>query len=129
MMKLVFAIIHDDDSRKVINELNKNGFRVTKLSSTGGFLKSGNTTLIIGVEESMVETVIKLIKKNSKSRRQLIHNTIPPMDFPISPDYELSGTVESLNAMDDLLMPYTDEVTVGGATIFVVSLDSKFHNK
>ena len=49
-MKLVLAIVQDDDALDLIEELNDKGFRVTKLATTGGFLKSGNTTLMIGVE-------------------------------------------------------------------------------
>ena len=61
-MKLVFAIVHDEDGPKVMEELNRNGFSVTKLCSTGGFLKAGNTTLLVGVDEENLDTVIDVIK-------------------------------------------------------------------
>ena len=58
-MKLVFAIVHDEDGSRVMEELNKGGFSVTKLCSTGGFLKAGNTTLLVGVEESSLDDVMR----------------------------------------------------------------------
>lgn len=50
-MKLILAILSNDDSPVASNALNKNGFSVTKLATTGGFLRAGNTTLIIGCED------------------------------------------------------------------------------
>ena len=47
-MKLVLAIIHDEDSQKLTTALNRARFQVTKLASTGGFLRVGNTTMLIG---------------------------------------------------------------------------------
>src|SRR5690242_14509295 len=82
-MKLILSIIHDDDCKKVIDELNSKGFRVTKLSSSGGFLRTGNTTLLIGVEDKKVNQVIQIIKAKSKSRKQII-----PSNFHA---YELDG--------------------------------------
>ena len=53
-MKLIFAIVHDEDSPRLMAELNRAGFRVTKLNSTGGFLRSGNTTLMIVVDDDQL---------------------------------------------------------------------------
>ena len=53
-MKLILAILSNDDSPVASNALNKNGFSVTKLATTGGFLRAGNTTLIIGCEDEKV---------------------------------------------------------------------------
>ncbi len=104
-MKLVFAIVHDEDGNKVMEELNKNGFSVTKLCSSGGFLKSGNTTLLVGVEADQVDNVISIIESKSKSRKQVINSSISP------------------NGMDGIFMPYPIEVAVGGATIFVTDVE------
>lgn len=104
-MKLVFAIVHDEDGPKVMDDLNKNGFSVTKLSSTGGFLKAGNTTLVVGVTEEKLDEVIKIIKQKSKSRKQAINSNMIP------------------NNMGGMFMPYPVEVVVGGATIFVLNVD------
>ena len=103
-MKLVMAIVNDEDGNVVLSELNKNKFSVTKLATTGGFLKSGNMTLIIGTEDENVQKVIDIIKSKSKRRKQI---TASPM--PI-------GASASFN-------PYPIEVEVGGATIFVLDVD------
>ena len=52
-MKLIVAVVQDKDSVRLVEALVEKGYRSTKLASTGGFLKSGNTTLLIGVEENM----------------------------------------------------------------------------
>ncbi len=104
-MKLVFAIVHDEDGPKVMEELNKNGFSVTKLCSSGGFLKAGNTTLLVGIEEDNLDTVIDVIKKKSKSRKQVINSSMTP------------------NGMGGMFIPYPVEVVVGGATIFVIDVE------
>ena len=71
-MKLVLAIVQDDDALDLIEELNDKGFRVTKLATTGGFLKSGNTTLMIGVEIDKVDIVINIIEEVCKRRKQVV---------------------------------------------------------
>ncbi|MBQ9914625.1 MAG: cyclic-di-AMP receptor, partial [Clostridia bacterium] len=53
-MKLVFAIVNNEDGNLVLRELTKAGFSVTKMASTGGFLRSGNTTLLVGTEAENV---------------------------------------------------------------------------
>lgn len=103
-MKMIFAIVHDEDGHKVMDNLNEKGYSVTKLCSTGGFLKAGNTTLLVGVEKEKVDDVINVIKKYSKSRKQIYNSSITP------------------NGMGAAFMPYPVEVTVGGATIFVLDV-------
>lgn len=61
-MKLIIAIIQDDLISKVSKVLMDNKIRTTKLASTGGFLKAGNTTLVIGVENDEIEKVVSLIE-------------------------------------------------------------------
>lgn len=68
-MKLIIAIIQDEHVTKVIKTLMENKIRTTKLSSTGGFLKSGNTTLLIGVEEDKLDKVVELIRKQCFSKK------------------------------------------------------------
>jgi len=105
LMKLVFAIVHDEDETEVMRTLNEEGFSVTKLSSTGGFLRAGNTTLIVGVPKEKVEKVIDIIKTKSKSRKKLVNSSITPaVNSAIAPGYPI-------------------EVTVGGATIFVMDVE------
>ena len=54
-MKLILAIIQDHVAQDVLHELSENKIRATKLSSTGGFFKKGNTTILIGIEDEKVE--------------------------------------------------------------------------
>ncbi|MBR5426646.1 MAG: cyclic-di-AMP receptor [Clostridiales bacterium] len=104
-MKLVFAIVHDEDTPRLMAELNKAGFRVTKLNSSGGFLRSGNTTLMIVVETDKQQEVLDLIRKYSSSRKSAINSTMAP------------------SPMGGECMPYPVDVTVGGATVFVVNVE------
>jgi uncharacterized protein YaaQ len=65
-MKLIIAIIKDEDNDSVSRALTKNKFRVTFIASTGGFLRSGRSTLLIGVDDKQVETALDVIRKNCK---------------------------------------------------------------
>ncbi|NMR89560.1 hypothetical protein HKB06_27860, partial [Vibrio parahaemolyticus] len=67
-MKLIIAIVQDQDAPGLIEELMDKDFRVTKLASTGGFLKAGNTTLLSGVEDDKVDEILKIIEDNCKTR-------------------------------------------------------------
>jgi uncharacterized protein YaaQ len=64
-MKLVIAVVQDKDSSRLSNALIKDGFRATKLASTGGFLRAGNTTFMIGIEDDRVQEVMQVIKADS----------------------------------------------------------------
>ena len=68
-MKLIIAIIQDEYVNKVIKTLMDNKIRTTRLSSTGGFLKSGNTTLLIGTEEAEIDHITELIGEQTKTRK------------------------------------------------------------
>lgn len=107
-MKLLIAVVQDQDSQRLSTALIKAGLRATKLASTGGFLKSGNSTFLIGVQDEEFEQALQIIKDNCMAREQIIS--------PVSP---LGGTAESY-------VPYPIEVQVGGATVFVLGVDS-FH--
>lgn len=104
-MKLVIAIVQDDDSAQLVETITEEGFRVTKLATTGGFLKSGNTTLLIGVEKEKVDKVIATIEDICKIRKQLVSTPSP------------------INANGGVYMSYPVEIQVGGATVFVVDVD------
>lgn len=104
-MKLILAIVQDKDSNRLSNEFVDAGIRATKLSTTGGFLKSGNTTFIIGIEQARVDEVLHLIRKNCQAREQY-------MTPPVSLDVSMESN-----------MPYPVEVQVGGATVFVMPVD------
>jgi len=104
-MKLVMAIIHDEDAFQITDTLNDNGYSVTKLATTGGFLRAGNTTLICGVDDDRVDDLVSIIEKQCKSRKQI---------SPVSSTH--MGTIDNY-------MTYPVEVTVGGATIFVLNVE------
>jgi uncharacterized protein YaaQ len=103
-MKLIVAIVQDQDAQNVINELTEKEFRVTKLASTGGFLKAGNTTLLSGVENDQVDEVIEIIERNCKTR-------------------EITTSLLTVTMPGDTYIPYPLEVKVGGATVFVLDVE------
>ena len=50
-MKMILGILNNDDAPLAIQHLTKDGFFVTKLSTSGGFLRAGNVTILVGVED------------------------------------------------------------------------------
>ena len=106
-MKLVLAIVQDDDALDLIEELTDKDYRVTKLATTGGFLKSGNTTLMIGVEEKEVKNLINVIEDVCKRRKEMVPTSTP----------------NTIGTNSGMYVPYPIEVEVGGATIFVLDVD------
>lgn len=104
-MKLVLTIVQDDDAVDLVEAITEKGFRVTKLATTGGFLKSGNTTLIIGVEKEKVQEVVDLVEEICKKRKETIATPAP-----------ITGNA-------DMYMSYPIEIQVGGATVFVIDVD------
>ena len=104
-MKLIITIVQDDDAGDLLEVLTDKGFRVTKLATTGGFLRAGNTTLMIGVEKEKVDDVITEIEEVCRTREQVVTSPSP-----------VAGST-------GVYIPYPVEVEVGGATIFVVDVD------
>ncbi len=104
-MKLVISVISDTDASPLLNGLVQKGYRTTKLASTGGFLREGNTTMLIGVEEEQVDDVIAIISTICQSRKQLV-----------TPIASLPGPAEPFAT-------YPLEIAAGGATIFVVDVE------
>ena len=102
-MKLVYAIVNNDDSHAVSSALTQEGFSATKLASTGGFLMSGNTTFLICAEDDKIDLIIQVIEKKSRKRKQFV---------PSATSYGV-GTYTS----------FPVEVSVGGATIFVTNIE------
>lgn len=105
-MKLVIAIVQDEDAIDVLDSLTERKFGVTKLATTGGFLKAGNTTLMVGVEKEKVDEVVNVIKTVCKKRKETV---IAPT--PLSSNE--GGYVQQCPM----------QITVGGATVFVVDVD------
>ena len=81
-MKLVVTIVQDKDSNRLSNAFIESDIRATKLSSTGGFLRSGNTTFLIGIEDERVEEVLGIIKEVSKKRSEYVTPSVN-VDSPI----------------------------------------------
>ena len=101
-MKMIMAIVSGDDSSAVSAALTKAKFSVTKLATTGGFLMSGNTTFLIGVNDEQVNDVIEIIAQHRKKRKQMVPN----------------------NSFDvDMYSAFPVEVTVGGAIVFVMNVE------
>ena len=103
-MKLIVAIVQDQDVNALMDALTEKKYRVTKLSSTGGFLKSGNTTLLIGVEDDKVNEVKELVDHNCKTR-------------------EITTSLLTVTMPGDTFVPYPLEVKVDGATLFVLNVE------
>ena len=106
-MKLIIAIVQDEDSSRLLSLLMQQGFGVTKLATTGGFLKAGNTTLLLGVDDQRVDEAVSAIESVCKSRKQI--STVP------------SAMIGGMSHGEYSSFPI--EVTVGGATLFVLSVD------
>lgn len=104
-MKLVVSIIHSDDVDQLTLALRQSGFSSTKISTTGGFLREGNATILVGAEEEDIQTVLGIIKHNCHTRTQYV-NPLPPVMEP-----------------GELYMPNPVEVQVGGAVIFVLDIE------
>lgn len=108
-MKLILAIVQDKDSNRLSNALIQEGIRATKMASTGGFLRAGNTTFMIGIEDDRVNDVLRVIRANCKVRDQLVS--------PVTP---MGGTTDSY-------IPYPVEVQVGGAAVFILPVERFEH--
>ena len=105
-MKMLLAIVHNEDAPLLINELNEKKYFVTKLATTGGFLKKGNTTLMIGVEDSRVEEVMGILRENCAKRTQI----------DVAAPYPIGGApIWNYNYS-------TIQVEAGGATVFVLDV-------
>ena len=105
-MKLVLAIVSNDDSSSVSASLTKANYSVTRLATTGGFLRAGNTTIIVGCEDDRVDSCVEIIGNESKRRTEVV---------PSTASYDI-GRYAS----------FPVEVQIGGATIFVLDV-AQFH--
>ena len=83
-MKLIYAIMHEKDSEKVIEALNRAGSTATRMASTGGFLRFGNFTLLIGTEPENVESIIHILDTHCTPSETNEHAvTIFVVDLPV----------------------------------------------
>ena len=103
-MKLIIAIVQDEDTDALTQALVGAGHRFTKISTTGSFLRTGNTSLMIGVDDAQVPNVLGVLRRTCRRRTQIA--------VPYSPALE-PGL---------LYMPENFEVEVGGAVVFVIDV-------
>ncbi len=104
-MKLLIAIIQDRDHRRVAEALSVEGFFYTRIASTGGFLRDGNVTMLLGVGDDQLERVLSILRENSEARDQFL--SLPPPDVMPS-----AGLLQA-----------PVRVTVGGAVVFVMDVE------
>lgn len=102
-MKLIIAIVSREDAGPVTRALTQAGFTSTRLATTGGFLRAENETVLVGVDEARLQDAVDVIKSQSHARRQSV-----PSGLGIGYEYYPAAPME---------------VTVGGATIFVVDIE------
>jgi uncharacterized protein YaaQ len=105
-LKLIVAVVQGEDAQRTVAALTDKAISSTRISSSGGFLQQGNVTLMIGVDDSQVEDALKVIHENCHERSRFL-TPVPPIAEP-----------------GEFLMAYPVEVQVGGATVFVVPVDS-----
>ena len=104
-MKLIIAIVQDEDTDALTDALIQDGFRFTKVSTTGSFLRTGNTGLLIGVDDEKVQPVMDVLQRTCRRRTQIA--------VPYSPALE-PGL---------LYMPENFEVEVGGAVLLIHNVE------
>jgi uncharacterized protein YaaQ len=104
-VKLVVAIVHNEDAGSLVDALLKADFRATRLQSSGGFLRQSNATVVVGADDDHVDPVLGIIRETCVSRTQVV-NPMPPIMEP-----------------GEFLLPYPLEVEVGGATVFVLPVE------
>mgnify|MGYP005842664391 CR=1 FL=1 len=104
-MKLILAIVQNEDAGGLLEVLTQKDYRSTRINTAGGFLKESNATIVLGVEDHQVEDVLAIIRANCHTRTQYL-NPLPPVMEP-----------------GEFYMPYPVEVQVGGATVFVLNVE------
>ena len=103
-MKMILAIVNNDDAASVSAALTTKGFTITKLTTTGGFLQAGNTTLLIGAEEADVARALDIIRGESFTRKKKVPSN--------------ASFGRGLAPGDEQV-----ETEVGGATVFIFDVD------
>jgi uncharacterized protein YaaQ len=104
-MKLIVAIVHVKDATGLVRSLAIRGFGATTIDSSGGLLRQGNVTLLIGVQEALVADALELVRRHCRIRARQVNPLLPVAE---------PGEVYVSNPV---------EVQVGGATVFVVNVE------
>ncbi len=100
-MRLIFAVVQGKDADNLRSALLDNGYRTTQINSAGGFLRETNATFLVGVDDSQVEDVLRIVKQTCYTRTQFVNPLLPIME------------------PGEFYMPSPVEVQVGGAAVFV----------
>jgi uncharacterized protein YaaQ len=103
-MKLILAVVQGKDADGLLAALLEHQFRVTQINSAGGFLREGNATFMIGVEDDVAEDVLRVVKQNCYTRTQYVNPLLPIIE---PGDFSMASPVE---------------VQVGGAAVFIVNV-------
>lgn len=107
-MKLVMAIVKRDDSKPLIGRLMEKGFQVTKLASSGGFLRTANVTLICVTHDERVNECLSIIEHSCKTTKIPLSNLTPESSSFLGAGMGISRE---------------GEVLLGGATVFVINVE------
>jgi uncharacterized protein YaaQ len=103
-MKFVLAIVQDYDTDRLLRAAIGVGLSATRLASTGGFLRTGNTTVFLGVDDDRVAECLGVIRQSCKTR-------VDVQSDPGSPEFS------------DWFAAGVHDVTIGGAIVFIVAID------
>ena len=104
-MKLIVAVVQAKDAEGLVAALGARGFQATQINSAGGFLRESNVTLLMGVQESYVAEVLRIVRQHCQARSHFV-NPLMPISEP-----------------SEFYVPSTVEVRVGGATVFVLAVE------
>lgn len=104
-MKLILSIVNHEDHQSLLNGLLQRGFQATVISTTGGFLREGNATILVGTQDDSVDDVLQIVRESCHSRTRFI-SPLPPLMEP--------GELPAATPV---------EVEVGGALSFVLSVE------
>lgn len=91
-MKLIIAVVQESDVDDILDALTEAGITVTQITSAGGFLREPNVTLFIGVVESLVQTAIDIVDRNSNARRMFVNPLMPVAPIPQSEHFRGDST-------------------------------------
>lgn len=104
-IRLVLAIVQEKDAGRLIDAITEDGIQATMLASTGGFLREGNSTILVGIEDNQLTQVLSTIQKCCHRREQYV-SPMPPAVEPV-----------------DSYVTYPVKVEVGGAIVFVLQVE------
>lgn len=107
-MKMVMAIVQADDAVAIMDALVTAGYRVTRMATTGGWLRRENATLLVGLQDEQVNHVLRLLQRTGRQRTTYV-------DMPLE-----ARTIQNPQVTES-------SVQVGGATVFVLDVERSEH--